>query len=128
MTAHRSERVGDLIRQLLARLIQEELRDPRIGFVTLTDVKLTRDLRFARVYVTLLGDQDLQKSLQALNHASPFLRRSLARQAGLRFTPELRFFLDEAVESGRRVDNLLREIHEAEPADPPDPAEGGNAS
>jgi ribosome-binding factor A len=114
MSAHRSERVGDLIRQLLARLIREELRDPRIGFLTLTDVKLTRDLRFARVYVTVLGQQDSRGTLEALNHATPFLRRALARQAGLRFTPELRFYLDEVAESGQRVDSLLRELRDGE--------------
>ena len=107
MTGNRSDRVADRIRQELARLIQEELRDPRIGFVTLTDVDLSPDLRHARVFVTVMGDEDREATLEALNHAVPFLRRSLARRASLRFTPQLRFFRDGAEESGQRVDRIL---------------------
>ena len=107
MTGHRAERVADRVRRELARLIHEELRDPRIGFVTLTDVDLSSDLRHARVFVTVMGDENRDATLEALNHAVPFLRRSLARKASLKFTPQLRFFRDGGEESGQRVDTIL---------------------
>ena len=84
MNGSRADRVADRIRRVLASLIQEELRDPRIGFVTLTDVRLSPDLRNARAFVTVMGQKELQPTLDALNHAVPFLRRSMARRAGLR--------------------------------------------
>jgi len=111
MTTHRSERIADLIRHELANVLREEVRDPRLGFVTLTAVDLSPDLRNARVFVTVLG-QDEQQSLSALKRATPFLRRSLARRAGLRYTPELHFLFDSSVATASRVEELLREIDE----------------
>jgi len=110
VTGHRAERVADRVRRELARLIHEELRDPRIGFVTLTDVDLSSDLRHARVFVTVMGEESRDATLEALNHAVPFLRRSLARKASLKFTPQLRFFRDGGEESGQRVDTILNGI------------------
>lgn len=120
--SHRAERVGDRIRAELARLLREDVRDPRIGFVTLTDVDLSPDLREARVFVSLLDD-DVDGTLRALNHAVPFLRRRLAHEAGLRFTPRLRFMLDRSLQTGNRVEQILDELHpdsEGSP-DPEDP-------
>ncbi len=105
----RSERIADLIRQELARLLREEVRDPRIGFVTITEVDLSPDLRHARVYLTTMGD-DRETTLKALGGAAPFLRRSLAAACNLRFTPQLRFLFDESVETGFRVERLLQDI------------------
>jgi ribosome-binding factor A len=127
MTHHRSERVGDRVREELARLLTEEVGDPRVGFVTITEVDLSPDMRHARVYVSVLG-QDQQTALQALRRATPFLRRGLARRSGLRFTPELRFSIDASVSTGHRVEDLLREIRNdrtdaAEPDPEPEPPE-----
>jgi len=119
MTVRRVERVADRLRQILARLLGEGLRDPRVGFVTVTEVRVSPDLRYARVFVTSLGPGDPRSAVEALNHAVPFLRRSLAREAGLRFTPELRFLLDDVEESGRRVDHLLDEIERSRPEEEP---------
>jgi ribosome-binding factor A len=105
----RSERIADIIRQELARLLREEVRDPRIGFVTITEVQLSRDLRHARVYLTTMSE-DRQATLKALGRATPFLRRSLAAGCHLRFTPQLRFLFDESVDTGFRVERLLREM------------------
>ena len=111
MTVQRSDRLADVIRQALAEAVQHDLRDPRVGFVTLTGVKLSADLRHARVYVSALsGRADLETSLKALNHAAPYLRRNLARRARLRFTPRLRFLEDVAVTRGARVEQLLDEM------------------
>jgi ribosome-binding factor A len=114
--------VADLIRQEIARLLREEVRDPRIGFVTVTDVELSQDLRHARVFVSTL-DPDAERTLLALNRAVPFLRRGLARHAGLRFTPQLRFLLDSAVTTGSRVENLLDGLRDAGEIAPPSDAE-----
>ena len=123
MSSHRARRVADVIRVELARLLREEVRDPRIGFVTLTDVDLSTDLRHARVYVSVLA-QDAGESIRALARATPFLRRGLAHNVDLRFTPELRFIEDPAVNAGTRVEGILQQIHEDEagsgPSEPND--------
>jgi ribosome-binding factor A len=119
VTHHRNQRVADRIRQELARLFTEEVRDPGVGFVTLTGVDLSPDLRHARVFVSVLGKQE-EKALAALRRATPFLRRSLAHRAGLRFTPQLRFFIDSSVSTGFRVESLLREIEEERAVAEPD--------
>jgi ribosome-binding factor A len=110
VSIRRADRVADRIRRLLAELIQEEVRDPRVGFVTLTDVKLSSDLRHAQAFVTIMGDADPAVMLAALNHAVPFIRRSLARKGGLRFTPRITFHTDDVEETGRRVDRILDRI------------------
>jgi ribosome-binding factor A len=120
MTIRRPERVADIIRLELARVLREEVRDPRVGFVTLTDVQLSPDLRSARVFVSTL-EQDEQTTLDALEHATPFIRRALARSADLRFTPRLQFVFDRSLATGSRVETLLQEIR---PQDEPEPEEG----
>jgi len=114
VSSHRPERVAELIRHILARLLQEEVRDPRIRFLTLTEVRVSSDLKHARAYVSmasLAGEKEKEVALGALNRAASFLRRSLAREAGLRHTPDIRFLEDRAVERGQRVDELLEAIH-----------------
>jgi ribosome-binding factor A len=111
--SHRSARIGDQIRRELARLLREEMRDPRIGFVTLTDVVLSPDLKHARVYFTTMSEER-ETVLGALRRATPFLRRSLAKHCNFRFTPQLRFAIDEAFVSGLRVDRLLQKIADEE--------------
>ncbi len=119
MTTHRRERVADRVREALARALREEVRDPRVGFVTVTGVELTPDLRNARVWVSTLGDaEQREQSLEALEHAAPFLRRLLAREAGLRFTPRLEFRTDRSIEGGARLEKLLDDLHrDHEPED-----------
>jgi len=109
MTTRRPERMADVLRHELARVLREEVRDPRVGFITLTDVRLSPDLRSARVFVSAL-DQDEPTTLEALERATPFIRRTLARSAGLRFTPDLHFVFDHSVATGSRVESLLQEI------------------
>jgi ribosome-binding factor A len=115
--SYRNVRIADQIRRELARLLREEVRDPRVGFVTLTGVDLSPDLKHARVYVTTMAEER-ESVLAALERAAPFLRRSLARQRNLRFTPQLRFMIDDSVATGFRIEELLREIGgKAEPED-----------
>ena len=109
MTIRRPERVADIIRFELARVLREDVRDPRVGFVTLTDVQLSPDLRSARVFVSTL-EEDEESILDALDRATPFIRRALARSADLRFTPRLQFVFDRSLATGSRVESLLQEI------------------
>lgn len=111
MTHRRNERVAEEIRGVLAEAIRE-VRDPQVGFVTLTGVDLSPDLRQARVYVSRIGTEaDRDAAVSALNHAGSFLRRAVAERARLRFTPALRFVSDATIERGSRVEAIIRELH-----------------
>jgi ribosome-binding factor A len=113
----RTEQIGDLIKEELSRLLEREIKDPRIGFVTLTDVEVSSDLRLARVYFSVLGDeQTMQESLAALARASGFLRHELSQRLSIRYVPELQFYLDRSVERGQRIANLLRQARQQEEA------------
>jgi len=106
--SHRAERLADELRAALS-VIVSGMADPRIGFVTVTGVRLSPDLRHARVMVSVLGDEAQQRaSLKRLEAARQYLRHELAQEVALRFTPELSFELDLGVEYSQRVDELLR--------------------
>jgi ribosome-binding factor A len=107
-TSNRLGRIGDEICQELATLIRSELRDPRIGMVSVVGARVSRDLSHADIYVTVLG-AEVKDSVAALNHASGFLRSLLARNINLRTTPRLRFIYDETVERGRKLSALIDE-------------------
>lgn len=118
----RPARVGDQIRVELAGLLAREVKDPGIGFVTITSVQLTADLQLARVYYTALGDEQARRqSAKALARATPFLRRQIASRLRLRRAPELVFHFDDSLDRQERVDELLREIHAGD--EPPAAAE-----
>ena len=122
--SQRTERVQKLARQVLGELIQE-LKDPRIGFVTVTSVRITPDLRQARVFVSVMGgEEDQAASMAALNSAKPFLRRELGRQIRLKYLPELTFDLDTKVAEAQRLEEILHEIHATD--DAPGGAEGAD--
>ena len=103
----RSERVAGQLRRDLAKLIQQELKDPEVGFVSLSDVEVTRDLSHAKVYITVFEPDKAQESLKALRRASTFLRLRLAKELRLRHVPELHFIHDDSVEKGSHIDELI---------------------
>jgi len=104
----RSQRVGEQIQRSLSILIQQEIRDPRLGMTSVSAVQVARDLSVAKVYVTVLGDDDAVKaSLEVLKNAAGFLRSSLARQMRTRVVPELRFIYDHSLEEGVRLGALI---------------------
>ncbi len=106
----RGQRVADLIQRELAHLIQRELRDPRVGMVTVNEVKASRDLAFADVYITLLGEDSTEyreEALAVLNSAQGFLRSQLARILKVRTTPKLRFHYDNSVANGQYMSKLI---------------------
>lgn len=112
MTSPRARRVADQIQIELSDIIGRRLKDPRRGFITLTGVDLTPDLKVAKVYVSALEPDDLERGLSTLKRAKGFLRYHLGRRIRLRHVPELRFFADQSVEQGQRIEELLRELHE----------------
>jgi len=113
MTSHRSERLGELIRQTVGAFLASQVRDPRIGFVTITGVEVSPDLSHARIRVSVMGsDEEREKSLEGLGSAARFLRAQLAKEIHLRTAPELRFELDRGVEHARRIDQVLKQLKE----------------
>jgi len=113
--ARRAERLGHQIRVELAELISREVKDPRIGFATVTRVELTADLHHARVYVSVYGSPEEQEnSIKGLSSAAGFLRREIGHRLDLRRAPELAFILDQGAEEGERIEMLLQQIHQSE--------------
>lgn len=107
----RTQRVADYLQRELAKLIQHEVRDPRVGMVSITGVDVSRDLGHARVYCTVMGSEsgdDAQESIEALNKASGFLRSLLSRDSTMRTVPQLRFYFDASVGRGRDMEKLIR--------------------
>ena len=103
----RSERVAGSLRRELARLIQMEVKDPEVGFISLSDVEVSRDLAHAKVFVTVFESDKAGASLKALNRAAGYLRRRLGQEMRIRSVPELHFHHDASVETGERMDNLI---------------------
>ncbi len=104
---NRSERVAGQLRRDLARLIQQEVKDPEVGFVSLSDVEVTRDLAHAKVFITVFDPEKAADSIKALRRASAFLRRRLGQELRLRHVPELHFLHDDSVEQGSHIDQLI---------------------
>ena len=112
MADHRRARVEHLLRAELASLLQTEAKDPRLAAVTVSEVRMTADLRQARVFFRLLDAAADAKTIgKALERATPFLRTAAGRALGLRVTPSLTFEYDTTPDTARRVDELLRTVH-----------------
>ena len=115
MAGRRHQRLAEEIREEVARIIGAGLKDPRIGFVTVTRVELTADLRTARVHVGVLGEAtDRDKTMAGLGQAAGFVRRELGRRIRVRHTPEVRFLYDQSLDATERVARLLDETKLAE--------------
>jgi ribosome-binding factor A len=106
-------RVDQAMRAVLSDAIAKDLKDPRVGFVTVTGVKTSPDLRYARVYVSVLGDEPAREaSLEGLRSASGYLQGRLAGELRLKHTPSLTFHYDESIDHGMRITELLHEVDE----------------
>jgi len=111
--SRRAGRVGHEIQRVLSELLVRRSKDPRLADVTITAVRVTPDLRLARVYFTLLDEAaDRKEVLRALEHATPFLKRGVAEAISLRYVPDLDYRFDEALVGARRIDSLLRGLHD----------------
>lgn len=103
----RSDRVAGSLRRELAQIIQQEVRDPDIGFISLSDVEVSRDLAHAKVFVTVFEPEKAASSIKALNRKAGYLRSLLGRAMHIRSVPELHFHHDASVETGRHMDELI---------------------
>ncbi len=109
MSGHRTDRVGALLQAALSEVLLRGVKDPRVGMVTVTGVKLSPDLKHGTVYVATLGDAAAYAStLAGLASARPYLQSQVGRRLGLRFTPELRFEIDPSIEAAALLEDLLR--------------------
>jgi ribosome-binding factor A len=110
----RLARLRELFKQEISAILHREMKDPRIGFVSVTDVELTPDLRHAKVFVSILGGDDAKtKTMAGLTSAQGFIRTELGRRIRLRYLPQIHFKLDESIERGVRVQHLLRRVAQA---------------
>jgi ribosome-binding factor A len=115
MSRIRVHRVGEQIKKELSLLLQNEFKDPRLGFITVTGVDVTNDLSQATVYLSVLGsDEQKAESLGALARGKGFLRSELGRRIRLRHVPELIFKFDTSVDYGSRIEQLLRQLNDGE--------------
>jgi ribosome-binding factor A len=117
MQGKRLDRVNQLIKEEVSTLLQRELKDPRLGFVTVTAVETSKDLRVAKVFVSVLGDEgQWVSSLQALASAKGFVRNWLRQHLDLRVTPDIQFKPDRSMEHAARIQQLLKQLDDTRPA------------
>ncbi len=116
----RSDKVAGAIKKEVSMIIHDELKDPRLGFVTITDVEVTSDLREAKIFFSVLGkEEERKKTKEALDSALGFIRRLIGQRIRLRFVPEISFREDRSCEYGARIEEVLNEIKEMEKPDEP---------
>ncbi len=109
--SRRTEQVAEAIKAEVSGVIQQELKDPRLGFVTVTRVEVSPDLKFARVFFSVLGDELAKaESLKVLKRASSYLRKEVSHKLSLRYMPVLQFYFDAAMEHGDKIQRLLRQL------------------
>ena len=121
----RPERVAEQIRMDVAQILQNDMKDPRLALVTCTRVDLTRDLRYAKIYVSVLAEgSEQEQTLKALEGATRYVRRRLTERIGLRVSPEILFIFDPSVEYGIRLEELIEKTKEQSPEEE-DPADSG---
>jgi ribosome-binding factor A len=111
MSKLRVSRIGEQMKKELSQIVQREIKDPRIGFVTITGVEVTADLQQAKVYISVMGnDEQKSASIKALEKAKGFVRSELGKRIQLRHTPDLIFKVDESIEYGNKIESLLKDI------------------
>lgn len=126
--SRRTEKLREFIKEQVGQIIQQQLKDPRIGFVSVTDAEVSMDLRHARVFVSVLGDEDAKAAtMEGLHSAQGYIRGELGRRLQMRFTPEIAFELDDSIERGTRVMSLIRDVTEGATHDAPAPADRDDA-
>lgn len=116
----RSDRVGELIRQVLADILQKDIKDPRLHMTTIAGVRMSSDLKLARIYFSVSGgEKRIQAAKEGFESAGGFIRRTIARELELRYMPELRYYYDESFDYGDHINKLLKTIHTKDGTDHP---------
>src|SRR4030042_3525928 len=108
----RSQRVSDLLREEIADIAIHRLKDPRIGFITITGVDVTDDIKMAKIFVSVLKNEDKKTTLDILNSAKSFIRSELSKRLRMKSIPSIEFMLDSSIEYGDKIDKLLKKIEE----------------
>lgn len=106
----RTQRLNILLREEIADLIMKKVKDPRLGFITVTDVEIYSDLKAAKVFISIMNDDDIDISLEILNSAKGIIRSELSKRLRIKYIPLLEFKIDKSFRHGDRIDELLREI------------------
>ena len=106
--ANKQERIATLIRKNIAEIIQFDLKNPHLGFVTIPEVKVSSDFSYAKVYVSFINENQIKESMEILEHSKGFIRSSLAKKLDIRRCPELIFVLDEGYKKEERINELLK--------------------
>lgn len=106
------DRIASQMIKEISYILATEVKDNDIRFVTVTDVKVTNDLSFAKVYVTVLKEDKIEETMKALKSAAGFIRKELANRLEIRHIPELEFVYDESIEYGKKIENIIESIHE----------------
>lgn len=115
MSQLRANRVAEEIKKIIGEIISQKLKDPRVGFVTITDVEVTGDLQQAKIFLTVLGDNKAEEeTLAGLEKAKGFIRSEIGKHIRLRKTPEIIFEIDRAIETGNRIERLIYELNQSE--------------
>ena len=111
MSSYRPDRVKAAIRQEVSNILQRDLKDPRLGFATVTDVDISGDLQHVKIYVSILGEEESRtETMEALESAKGYIRSEIGRRVPLRLTPEITFEYDESIERGARILKLIEEV------------------
>ncbi len=119
----RQDQLGEVIAHELSDLIRTRMKDPRVGFASITQVEVSNDLRHARVFVSVMGsDEEKRSTMASLDHASGFLRHELAQRLTVRYTPDILFRLDESIARGAHMLDLINQISDRGAAHTPEPA------
>jgi ribosome-binding factor A len=108
----RSQRLNILLREEIADIIMKRVKDPRFGFVTVTEVSLSDDLKIANVYISVLKREEQDLAIEILNSARGAIRSDMAKRVRLKYIPQLEFRIDQSIDQGFRIDKLLKETHE----------------
>jgi ribosome-binding factor A len=114
----RADRVSGQVQRALSDLLHKRIRDPRLKDATISEVKMSPDLKLAKIYYTIPnGERARDEALAGFNSASGFVKRTLARQLGLRYMPDLKFFYDDSFDYGSKIDRLIKTLHKEDEAD-----------
>lgn len=110
--SHRIDKVESLIKEEISMIFLNKLRDTEIGFVTITRVKMSPDLRIAKVYISVLERDKREAVLEKINSSNGYIRSELAHRIKIKFTPELKFFIDDTLDYVEKIEGLIKKIHE----------------
>ena len=112
MSNMRAERVGEQMKQEIMDIVNNKVKDPRVGFLTITDVELTNDLSHAKVYLTVLGsNKEIDNTFKALEKAKGFIKSELGSRMRLRIIPDLTFDYDKSIEYGNKIERMIQDLH-----------------